>query len=70
MQSKASYVGMTLFFVLSGFIIHYNYANTVSQPGGLWRFFVARSAAFIRCTHCYCSSTSFYFICRELENAG
>ncbi len=37
-------VGMTLFFVLSGFVIHYNYNATVTQPGGLRSFFVARFA--------------------------
>jgi peptidoglycan/LPS O-acetylase OafA/YrhL len=34
--------GMTLFFVLSGFVIHWNYRNVVQQPSGLWAFFVAR----------------------------
>ncbi len=34
--------GMTLFFVLSGFVIHWNYRSVVQQPGGLWAFFVAR----------------------------
>jgi len=35
---------MSLFFVLSGFIIHYNYAATVKNfsARGLWDFFVAR----------------------------
>jgi peptidoglycan/LPS O-acetylase OafA/YrhL len=37
-------LGMTLFFVLSGFVIHYNYSNTIPRPGGVWRFFVARFA--------------------------
>jgi peptidoglycan/LPS O-acetylase OafA/YrhL len=37
-------LGMTLFFVLSGFVIHYNYNATVTQPGGLRSFFVARFA--------------------------
>jgi peptidoglycan/LPS O-acetylase OafA/YrhL len=37
-------VGMTLFFVLSGFVIHYNYNATVTQPGGLRSFFAARFA--------------------------
>jgi peptidoglycan/LPS O-acetylase OafA/YrhL len=37
-------IGMTLFFVLSGFVIHYNYGSTVSLPGGLRAFFVARFA--------------------------
>ncbi len=37
-------VGMTLFFVLSGFVIHYNYNATVIRPGGLRFFCVARFA--------------------------
>jgi peptidoglycan/LPS O-acetylase OafA/YrhL len=37
-------LGMTLFFVLSGFVIHYNYSNTIPRPGGGRRFFVARFA--------------------------
>ena len=37
-------IGMTLFFVLSGFVIHYNYASSVSLPGGIRAFFVARFA--------------------------
>src|SRR5262249_55136028 len=37
-------LGMTLFFVLSGFVIHYNYSATMSRPGGLRAFFVARFA--------------------------
>jgi peptidoglycan/LPS O-acetylase OafA/YrhL len=36
--------GMTLFFVLSGFVIHMNYGGTVSSPTGLWNFFAARFA--------------------------
>lgn len=39
-----STIGMTLFFVLSGFVIHYNYAATVPLPGGTRAFFVARFA--------------------------
>jgi peptidoglycan/LPS O-acetylase OafA/YrhL len=39
-----STIGMTLFFVLSGFVIHYNYAASVSLPGGIRSFFVARFA--------------------------
>ena len=35
---------MTLFFVLSGFVIHYNYSSSVSLPGGIRAFFVARFA--------------------------
>ena len=35
---------MTLFFVLSGFVIHYNYNATIVRPGGLRLFFVARFA--------------------------
>lgn len=44
--TQASAIGMTLFFVLSGFVIHYNYAAVV-QGGhwcGLCQFFVARFA--------------------------
>jgi peptidoglycan/LPS O-acetylase OafA/YrhL len=37
-------IGMTLFFVLSGFVIHYNYGFSVSLPGGVRAFFVARFA--------------------------
>src|ERR1700682_2142982 len=37
-------LGMTLFFVLSGFVIHYNYNATVTRPGGKRAFFVARFA--------------------------
>ncbi|MDF1757019.1 MAG: acyltransferase [Legionellaceae bacterium] len=35
--------GMTLFFVLSGFVIHYNYSNMLHKSSeGIWNFFVAR----------------------------
>lgn len=34
--------GMSLFFVLSGFVIHLNYREIVREPGGLPRFFFAR----------------------------
>jgi peptidoglycan/LPS O-acetylase OafA/YrhL len=37
-------IGMTLFFVLSGFVIHYNYGFSVTLPGGVRAFFVARFA--------------------------
>jgi peptidoglycan/LPS O-acetylase OafA/YrhL len=38
--------GMTLFFVLSGFVIHYNYAEQIQRRGarGLFNFFIARFA--------------------------
>lgn len=39
--------GMSLFFILSGFVIHYNYSNIVGNGKGwtgLWNFFVARFA--------------------------
>jgi peptidoglycan/LPS O-acetylase OafA/YrhL len=39
-----STIGMTLFFSLSGFVIHYNYAGSLALPGGKWRFAVARFA--------------------------
>ncbi len=35
---------MTLFFVLSGFVINHNYNATITRPGGLRLFFVARFA--------------------------
>jgi peptidoglycan/LPS O-acetylase OafA/YrhL len=37
-------LGMTLFFVLSGFVIHYNYHATLQQPGGVRQFLAARFA--------------------------
>jgi peptidoglycan/LPS O-acetylase OafA/YrhL len=45
--SRLAYFGMSLFFVLSGFVIQYNYASFFSkQPLGMaaWEFFVARFA--------------------------
>jgi peptidoglycan/LPS O-acetylase OafA/YrhL len=38
--------GMTLFFVLSGFVIHYNYSDQIGEHRwrGTWNFFVARFA--------------------------
>lgn len=45
--SRLAYFGMSLFFVLSGFVIHYNYAGSFAQqPIGraTWQFFVARFA--------------------------
>jgi peptidoglycan/LPS O-acetylase OafA/YrhL len=38
-----AYFGMSLFFVLSGFVIHYNYA-AIRGLSGSYRFFVARFA--------------------------
>jgi peptidoglycan/LPS O-acetylase OafA/YrhL len=39
-------LGMTLFFVLSGFVIHYNYSSQIEHCGlkGIYNFFVARFA--------------------------
>lgn len=42
--SQMSAAGMTLFFVLSGFIIFLNYSNAVGNRTDLWNFFVARFA--------------------------
>lgn len=44
--SELAAEGMTLFFVLSGFVIHYNYSASLSEnPGrGLYHFFVSRFA--------------------------
>jgi peptidoglycan/LPS O-acetylase OafA/YrhL len=36
--------GMTLFFVLSGFVIYYNYSNSISSRAGLTEFLIARFA--------------------------
>ena len=44
MASTLVGLGMTLFFVLSGFVIHYNYNATITRPGGTRAFFVARFA--------------------------
>jgi peptidoglycan/LPS O-acetylase OafA/YrhL len=44
--SSLSAEGMTLFFVLSGFVIHYNYSDQIQYQStrGLFNFFVARFA--------------------------
>lgn len=42
--SSLSAIGMSLFFVLSGFVIYYNYADTIDSPAGIYNFFVARFA--------------------------
>jgi peptidoglycan/LPS O-acetylase OafA/YrhL len=42
-RSFASF-GMAIFFVLSGFVIHYNYHGITQIPGGTRRFLVARFA--------------------------
>src|SRR5262245_44696572 len=35
-------IGMPLFFVLSGFVIHCNYHELVQRPDGIKKYFVAR----------------------------
>jgi peptidoglycan/LPS O-acetylase OafA/YrhL len=42
----AAALGMSMFFVLSGFVIHYNYREAILRGGsdGIWNFFVARFA--------------------------
>jgi peptidoglycan/LPS O-acetylase OafA/YrhL len=42
--SQASAAGMTLFFVLSGFVIFLNYSRLIGTGTDLWNFFVARFA--------------------------
>jgi len=42
--SSLSAEGISLFFVLSGFVIFYNYARTIGSAAGLWSFFAARFA--------------------------
>jgi peptidoglycan/LPS O-acetylase OafA/YrhL len=37
-------LGMSLFFVLSGFVIHYSYRTSIQQPYGFYNFIVARFA--------------------------
>jgi peptidoglycan/LPS O-acetylase OafA/YrhL len=39
-----SALGMSIFFVLSGFVIHYTYRSTITQPNGLQNFLIARFA--------------------------
>src|SRR5688572_4853849 len=44
---RLSAFGMSLFFVLSGFVIYYNYAESFAReslPSAGWKFFVARFA--------------------------
>jgi hypothetical protein len=51
-------LGMTLFFVLSGVVIHYNYSATIPRPGGMRAFFVAGSRGSIRSIFsCSCSTS-------------
>jgi peptidoglycan/LPS O-acetylase OafA/YrhL len=42
----SAWIGMTLFFVLSGFVIHYNYGDTIAsfRPSAVRSFLVARFA--------------------------
>jgi peptidoglycan/LPS O-acetylase OafA/YrhL len=42
--SQTSAEGMTLFFVLSGFVIFLNYSRSIDTAPDLWNFFVARFA--------------------------
>src|SRR5262249_34278414 len=42
--ATTSAAGMSLFFVLSGFVIYYNYSDSIGSPAGLFIFFVARFA--------------------------
>src|SRR5262245_1965462 len=35
-------LGMSVFFVLSGFVIHYNYSQLLQRKRGILSFFVAR----------------------------
>lgn len=41
---RLSIVGMPLFFVLSGFVMQYNYAGQIATRSGVYHFFVARFA--------------------------
>jgi peptidoglycan/LPS O-acetylase OafA/YrhL len=53
--------GMALFFVLSGFVIHYNYSKEIVRYGrrALWNFYVAR---FARLYPLYIAVLAFIFI--------
>jgi peptidoglycan/LPS O-acetylase OafA/YrhL len=42
--SAASAEGMSLFFILSGFVIYYNYSDNIRNRSGLFDFFIARFA--------------------------
>jgi peptidoglycan/LPS O-acetylase OafA/YrhL len=42
MLGATSGFGMTLFFVLSGYVIHTNYEQAVQTKAGMWRYFIAR----------------------------
>lgn len=44
MLSTLSGLGMSIFFVLSGFVIHYNYADKIGRTESVYAFFVARFA--------------------------
>lgn len=43
---QMAYLGMSIFFVLSGFVIHYNYSAALASGRAreIWKFFVARFA--------------------------
>jgi peptidoglycan/LPS O-acetylase OafA/YrhL len=43
-SARLAYFSMSLFFVLSGFVIHYNYAQMLKTTSGIVDFFVARFA--------------------------
>jgi peptidoglycan/LPS O-acetylase OafA/YrhL len=58
MFGNTSGFGMSLFFVLSGFVIHANYEQSVQTRSGLWRYFAAR---FARLYPLY-----FLFLCLDL----
>lgn len=59
----SGYSGVTLFFVLSGFVLAINYLGSLSRPtaGGIYRYFVAR---FARVYPLY-ALILFYFVVRQ-----
>lgn len=57
---QLAFLGMSLFFVLSGFIIHYNYSDIVGSARGLYTFAVAR---FSRLYPLFFALAAFDFIC-------
>jgi peptidoglycan/LPS O-acetylase OafA/YrhL len=45
---QSGYIGVPLFFMLSGLVLAWNYSTlTIGSPGRLWRFYVARIARVI-----------------------
>lgn len=59
LPGRLAYLGMSLFFVLSGFVIYYNYAAALARREGVRPFLVAR---FARLYPLYALMTLIYFV--------